>query len=126
MTLGLWTFIALFAAAAALRFAMAAEAVAAEHIYAALSAYMLAGIFFGLFYWVVEQIGPGCDKPEFTVPILRGKSTLGALSVCIDKRRRVPGLTFVLAIAAACLSLWGASGALARKRPIVPLDIDID
>ena len=71
----------------------------------------------------VEQIGPGCDKPEFTVPILRGKSTLGALSVCIDKRRRVPGLTFVLAIAAACLSLWGASGALARKlvRPLSDL-----
>jgi signal transduction histidine kinase len=71
----------------------------------------------------LEQIGPGCDKPEFTVPILRGKSTLGALSVCIDKRRRVPGLTFVLAIAAACLSLWGASGALARKlvRPLSDL-----
>jgi two-component system, OmpR family, sensor kinase len=71
----------------------------------------------------VEQLGPGCDKPEFTVPILRGKSTLGALSVCIDKRRRVPGLTFVLAIAAACLTLWGASGALARKlvRPLSDL-----
>jgi len=71
----------------------------------------------------IEQIGPGCDKPEFTVPILRGKTTLGALSVCIDKRRRVPGLTFVLAIAAACLSLWGASGALARKlvRPLSDL-----
>ena len=71
----------------------------------------------------VEQIGPGCDKPEFTVPILRGNARLGALSVCIDKRRRVPGLTFVLAIAAACLSLWGASGALARKlvRPLSDL-----
>src|SRR3954469_1496822 len=71
----------------------------------------------------VEQVGPGCDKPEFTVPILRGKTTLGALSVCIDKRRRVPGLTFVLAIAAACLTLWGASGALARKlvRPLSDL-----
>jgi len=35
----------------------------------------------------------------------------------------VPGLTFVLAIAAACLSLWGASGALARKlvRPLSDL-----
>jgi signal transduction histidine kinase len=71
----------------------------------------------------VEQIGPGCNKPEFTVPIWRGSSKLGALSVCIDKRRRVPGLTFVLAIAAACLSLWGASGALARKlvRPLSDL-----
>jgi len=71
----------------------------------------------------VEQIGSGCNKPEFTVPILRGQTKLGALEVCIDKRRRVPGLTFVLAIAAACLSLWGASGALARKltRPLSDL-----
>jgi len=71
----------------------------------------------------LEQIGSGCAKPEFTVPILRGKSTLGTLEVCIDKRRRVPGLTFVLAIAAACLTLWGASGALARKlvRPLSDL-----
>jgi len=71
----------------------------------------------------VEQIGPGCKKPEFTVPILRGTATIGTLEVCIDKRRRVPGLTFVLAIAAACLSLWAASGALARKltRPLSDL-----
>ncbi len=71
----------------------------------------------------VEQIGAGCKKPEFTVPILRGTATLGTLEVCIDKRRRVPGLTFVLAIAAACLSLWAASGALARKltRPLSDL-----
>lgn len=59
ITLGLWTLIGLFAAAAALRFAMRAQVVDAEHLYAALSAYLLAGIFFGLFYWVLEQIGPG-------------------------------------------------------------------
>ena len=59
MTLGLWTLIGMFAAAAALRFAMRATSVDAEHLYAALSAYLLAGIFFGSFYWVLEQIGPG-------------------------------------------------------------------
>jgi voltage-gated potassium channel len=59
MTLGLWTLIGLFAAAGALRFAMHAVAVDAEHLYAALSAYLLAGVFFGLFYWVLEQIRPG-------------------------------------------------------------------
>jgi uncharacterized membrane protein YvlD (DUF360 family) len=59
MTLGLWTLIGLFAAAGALRFAMGAELVDAEHLYAALSAYLLAGIFLGLFYWVLEQIRPG-------------------------------------------------------------------
>jgi hypothetical protein len=59
ITLGLWTLIGLFAAAGALRFAMNATQIDAEHLYAALSAYLLAGIFFGLFYWVLEQIGPG-------------------------------------------------------------------
>jgi voltage-gated potassium channel Kch len=49
----------MFAAAGALRFAMRAKSVDAEHLYAALSAYLLAGIFFGVFYWVVEQIEPG-------------------------------------------------------------------
>ena len=59
MTLGMWTLMALFAAAGALRFAMGGAKVDAEHLYAALSAYLLAGIFFGVFYWVLEQIAPG-------------------------------------------------------------------
>jgi ion channel len=59
MTLGIWTVIGLLAAAGALRFAMRAVSVDAEHLYAALSAYLLAGIFFGLFYWVLEQSWPG-------------------------------------------------------------------
>lgn len=59
ITLGIWTVIGLLAAAGALRFAMSAESVDAEHLYAALSAYLLAGIFFGLFYWVLEQSWPG-------------------------------------------------------------------
>jgi hypothetical protein len=58
MTLGFWTLIAMFAAASALRFAMRARSVDLEHLYAALSAYLLAGIFFGIFYWVLEQIAP--------------------------------------------------------------------
>jgi voltage-gated potassium channel Kch len=58
MTLGMWTMIGLFAAAGALRFAMGATSVDAEHLYAALSAYLLAGIYFGLFYWVLEQVWP--------------------------------------------------------------------
>jgi hypothetical protein len=59
MTLGIWTVIGLLAAAGALRYAMRAAAVDAEHLYAALSAYLLAGIFFGLFYWVLEQSWTG-------------------------------------------------------------------
>jgi voltage-gated potassium channel Kch len=59
MTLVLWTLMGFLAAVHALRFAMKATQVDAEHLYAALSSYLLAGIFFGLFYWVLEQIDPG-------------------------------------------------------------------
>ncbi|HEY1482978.1 MAG TPA: potassium channel family protein [Candidatus Acidoferrum sp.] len=59
MTLGLWTFIGLVAAVAALRFAIGAKQVDAEHLYAALSAYLLAGIYFGLCYWILEEMKPG-------------------------------------------------------------------
>src|SRR5215469_3391344 len=59
VTLGTWTMIGMFAAVSALRFAMGATEVDAEHLYAALSAYLLAGICFGLLYWVLEQISHG-------------------------------------------------------------------
>jgi len=67
-TLGAWTLIGLFAAAAALRFAMRAARIDAEHLYAALSAYLLAGVFFGSFYWVLEQVHPAsfAVSGEFT------------------------------------------------------------
>ena len=59
MALGIWTLIGLLAAVAALRFAIGATHVDAEHLYAALSAYLLAGIYLGLSYWVLEQMKPG-------------------------------------------------------------------
>lgn len=55
----IWTLIALIAAGGALRFAFRARSIDREHVYAALSAYLLAGVFFGSFYWVLEQIRPG-------------------------------------------------------------------
>jgi len=58
ITLGMWTIVALAAAGGALRFAMRSKSVEAEQLYAALSAYLLAGIFLGLFYWVLEQAWP--------------------------------------------------------------------
>jgi hypothetical protein len=54
-----WTFIGLFAAAVALRFAMQGAKVEAEHLFAALSSYLLAGIYFGLLFWALEQFHPG-------------------------------------------------------------------
>ena len=58
-TLAIWTVIGLLSAAAALRFAMSATRVDAEHLYATLSTYLLAGIYFGPLYWVLGQLIPG-------------------------------------------------------------------
>ena len=58
MDLALWTVIALLAAASALRFALGAQVVDRERLYAGLSAYLLAGIFFGVFYWDLERTWP--------------------------------------------------------------------
>jgi hypothetical protein len=57
--LAFWTVIALLAVASALRFALGARVVDQEHLYAGVSAYLLAGIFFGDFYWVLERAWPG-------------------------------------------------------------------
>ena len=58
-SLALWTVIGLLAAAGAVRFAMCETAISAEHLYAALSAYLLAGLFFGVLYWVIERAWAG-------------------------------------------------------------------
>ena len=58
VSIGTWTILGLFASASALRFAMRATRVDAEHVYAALSAYLLAGMLLGLFYWSLEQMDP--------------------------------------------------------------------
>ena len=49
----------LVAAAGTLRFAVSSRAVDSETIYAALSTYLLAGVFFGQIYWSLERIWPG-------------------------------------------------------------------
>lgn len=59
MTLGLWAMIGLLAAAGALRFVLKAGRITGEHIFAALSAYLLAGLFFGMTYWGLELVMPG-------------------------------------------------------------------
>jgi hypothetical protein len=57
-SLAVWGIVALGTVAGALRFALRGRAVGAEQIYAALSAYLLAGLFFGVLYWVMEQVAP--------------------------------------------------------------------
>ena len=57
--LALASVLALLAAVSAARFAMRAQVINAEQIYAALSVYLLAGLFFGLLYWALELTWPG-------------------------------------------------------------------
>lgn len=64
ISLGAWTVLGILAAAVALRFSFSATKVSGEHVYAALSAYLLAGLYFGLLYWILEKTGPG----TFTSP----------------------------------------------------------
>jgi hypothetical protein len=54
-----WSVIALVAAAASARFVLEAETVELDHVYAAMSVYLLAGVFFGLSHWTIEQAWPG-------------------------------------------------------------------
>jgi hypothetical protein len=58
-TLPFWSVLGLIAVAAVVRFALRGAAIDAEHLYAALSGYLLAGLFFGLLYWVVEDAWTG-------------------------------------------------------------------
>lgn len=122
ITLALWTLLGLFAAAGALRFAMRAEAVHAEHLFAALSAYLLAGIFFGLFYWVVEQIRPGSFAAPGEFSRMSGLyfsfitlATLGYgdivprsdLARSLALVEAVGGQLFLVVLVARLVSLWG-------------------
>jgi hypothetical protein len=51
--------IAFLTAASAVRYAMRARNVDVEHVHAALSAYLLAGVFFGVLHWRVDHVWSG-------------------------------------------------------------------
>lgn len=51
--------VAILTAASAVRFAMRTVEVDLEHVYAGLSAYLLAGAFFGVLHWRVDHVWPG-------------------------------------------------------------------
>lgn len=59
VALAFWAVIAFLTAAVALRFAMRSTRVDAEHICAALSTYLLAGVFFGVLYHAIANVWPG-------------------------------------------------------------------
>jgi hypothetical protein len=58
LSLWLWTAIGLYAVFIALRFALRSHVITSEHLYAALSAYLLAGVFMGVLYWSLDQVWP--------------------------------------------------------------------
>jgi hypothetical protein len=57
--LALWAVTALLAAGSTLKFAARAKSVDSEHLYAAMDAFLLAGVFLGVLYWVIEYLSPG-------------------------------------------------------------------
>jgi hypothetical protein len=71
LSLLFWTAIGLYAVFIALRFALRSFVITSEHLYAALSAYLLTGLFLGVLYWSLEQVwpdsiivnGPGASQP---------------------------------------------------------------
>jgi ion channel len=65
----LWALIAVIAAATAVRFALRAREVGSEQIYAALSAYLLTGLFFGAIHWSIEDTWPGSYAASSGAPL---------------------------------------------------------
>ena len=72
-SLVLWTVVAAIAAVRAVRFSLSSVKVDAEHLCAALSAYLLTGVFLGVTYVAVEHFAPGSilsagePDPTFTL-----------------------------------------------------------
>lgn len=58
-SLVLWSMLAVIATVSAVRFALRGDEVNSEHLYAALSSYVLAGVFFGVLYAAIEKAWPG-------------------------------------------------------------------
>jgi hypothetical protein len=76
LSLVLWTAIGLYAVFVALRFALRSSVITPEHLYAALSAYLLAGVFMGVLYWSLDQVWPASiivNGPGTAQPFLLGE-----------------------------------------------------
>ena len=59
LSLVVWIGVAAIAAARSLRYALSSARVDSEHLHAALSTYLLAGVFWGIAYVVLERLAPG-------------------------------------------------------------------
>lgn len=64
-----WVLAAVLATAIAVRHALRGGPVDAEHIFAALDAYLLAGLIFGMCYWLLDQTWPASFSPASETPL---------------------------------------------------------
>ncbi len=71
----------------------------------------------------LEQLGAPCAHRLFSIDVVKDGEKLGSVAACppASHRRKLTG--FILALGAATLTLWMASGAIARKmgRPLAEL-----
>lgn len=67
-----WVLLGTISAAGTLRFALTGKRVTSEHVYAALSVYLLLGHFFGMLDWTVEQIWPASYAQGGVAPVPGG------------------------------------------------------
>ena len=64
----LWVLIAALAAYAAVRYALGGRAIDREHVAAALSAYVLAGLIFAVLYVLIDRLAPGALQDSGAPP----------------------------------------------------------
>lgn len=72
---------------------------------------------------VLHRLGDACDHVLFKIDVARGGKQLGTVESCPPHGRKRKLTGFLLALAAAALTLWMGSGAIARKiaRPLAEL-----
>jgi signal transduction histidine kinase len=72
---------------------------------------------------VVERLGSSCRHLLFSIQVTRDGEELGSVETCPPQGHRRKLTSFLLALAAAVLTLWMGSGAIARKlaRPLAEL-----
>ncbi|MBK9002109.1 MAG: HAMP domain-containing histidine kinase [Myxococcales bacterium] len=69
---------------------------------------------------LIGAYGEPCPRPDVEAPVRRQERLLGNAKLCFAKRERRAGLPFFMLLGLAALSLWGASGMIARRlvRPL--------
>lgn len=72
---------------------------------------------------VLDRLGPSCDRTLFKIDVTEAGQPLGTVEGCPRHGRKRKLTGFLLALAAAALTLWMGSGAIARKiaRPLAEL-----